>query len=127
MRKLFLTTVIALLSVAGAMAQQYDFTAVSGTNTLYYKITDAESTPKTVAVVSEFEYEYPDYKYYNTAPTDELTIPATVSYNGNTYSVTSIGDFAFRECTALTGSLTIPESVTRRGDLAFRGCTAVTG
>jgi len=41
-------------------------------------------------------------------------------------SVTSIGDNAFCDCTALT-SVTIPESVTSIGYIAFEGCTGLTG
>ena len=40
-------------------------------------------------------------------------------------SVTSIGDFAFDECTSLT-SIEIPDSVTSIGDFAFRGCSSLT-
>ena len=39
--------------------------------------------------------------------------------------MTTIGDFAFSGCTALT-SITIPHNVTTIGDFAFRGCTALT-
>jgi hypothetical protein len=37
-------------------------------------------------------------------------------------SCTSIGNSAFRECTGLTGSLVIPDSVTTIGDFTFRNC-----
>ena len=40
-------------------------------------------------------------------------------------SVTSIGDYAFADCTGLT-SVTIPDSVTSIGDYAFHGCTGLT-
>ena len=40
-------------------------------------------------------------------------------------SVTSIGDFAFQECSRLT-SVTIPASVTSIGFYAFSGCTSLT-
>ena len=40
-------------------------------------------------------------------------------------SVTSIGDYAFWECSGLT-SVTIPNSVTTIGDWAFRGCSGLT-
>lgn len=40
-----------------------------------------------------------------------VTIPFTVTYNGNTYRVISIGECAFRGCSGLT-SITIPNSVT---------------
>ena len=41
-------------------------------------------------------------------------------------SVTSIGDFAFKDCTGLT-SVTIPNSVTSIKDYAFYGCTGLQG
>ena len=41
-------------------------------------------------------------------------------------SVTSIGDWAFRDCTGLT-SVTIGNSVTSIGGYAFNGCTGLTG
>ena len=43
----------------------------------------------------------------------EVTIPSTVTSNGTTYSVKSIGDCAFQGCRSLT-SVTIPNSITRR-------------
>ena len=57
----------------------------------------------------------------------ELRIPEKVSYNGITYSVTSIGKSAFYYCSGLTGSLTIPNSVASIGSGAFEGCSGLTG
>ena len=51
-------------------------------------------------------------------PTGALAIPASV----NSYSVTSIGAYAFNSCTGLT-SVTIPESVASIGNDAFFFCT----
>ena len=50
-----------------------------------------------------------------------ITIPATVTYDGNTYSVVSIRAGAFENCSNLI-SITIPESMTVIGSNAFYGC-----
>ena len=52
-------------------------------------------------------------------------IPETVTYEETTYSVTSIGENAFRNCSSLT-SVTIPNSVTSIGDGAFDVCSSLT-
>ena len=54
-----------------------------------------------------------------------IDIPATVTYNDITYSVTSIGNYAFLGCTSMT-SVTIPESVDSIGSYAFRSCSGLT-
>ena len=65
------------------------------------------------------------YVAYGGDYTGPVTIPERVTYDGATYSVTSIGEFAFKDCTGLT-SVTIPTSVTSIGEEAFRGCTGLT-
>lgn len=55
----------------------------------------------------------------------DIVIPSTVTFNDKTYSVTSIGGYAFAECTSLT-SIALPESVTSIGIHAFSGCTSLT-
>ena len=76
----------------------YDFQS----GDLYYNIT----SDNTVEVTYQ-EYESTEnYKGLTAA-----TIPATVTHNGTTYSVTSIGKSAFMWCSSLT-SVTIPTSVT---------------
>lgn len=47
--------------------------------------------------------------------------------DGEVYTVTKIGQYAFRGCTKLTGNLAIPSSVTDIGVHAFYNCTGLTG
>ncbi len=54
------------------------------------------------------------YGYYS----GKVVIPATVTYEGTEYSVTSIGEYAFGSSSGLT-SITIPNSVTSIGSEAF--------
>ncbi len=64
--------------------------------------------------------------------TAEITGPKTVSGDLvipeeiDGYRVTSIGRYAFEDCSGLTG-VSIPGSVTSIGDSAFRGCSGLTG
>ena len=60
------------------------------------------------------------------AASGELSIPATINYNGNNYAVTKIGKNAFISCGNLTGLLTIPNTVTCLGENAFLGCSGLT-
>ena len=55
----------------------------------------------------------------NVKYTGDIVIPETVEYNDVSYSVTSIGESAFSNCSGLT-SVTIPNSVTSIGEIAFR-------
>ena len=55
----------------------------------------------------------------------EVVIPESVEYEGAAYSVTSIREGAFYDCTGLT-SVTIPNSVTSIGNYAFIGCSGLT-
>ena len=73
----------------------------------------------------EVTYKGNDYDSYSNEYSSSITLPATVTYNGVTYSVTSIRDFAFYDCSSLT-AITIPEGVTSIGYAAFYDCSSLT-
>lgn len=70
---------------------------------------------------AEVTYKNTSYNSY----TGDVVIPESVVYNAKTYSVTSIGEYAFYRCSGLT-SVTIPNSVTSIGEAAFYDCSALT-
>lgn len=112
-----LTLFASLLLVVAVphSAKAYDFSAVAPTGqTLYYNLV-------TGGVQVTYEYDYS----YTTYPTGALTIPSSVTYNGTTYTVISIGSSAFYGCSGLT-SVTIGNSVTNIGSHAFYGCSGLT-
>jgi hypothetical protein len=89
----------------------YDFAV----DNIYYNITS--STNQTVEVT----YASTSYNSYS----GSVTIPSSVTNSSTSYSVTSIGSYAFSRCNGLT-SITIPSSVTSIGYNAFRYCTGLT-
>ena len=61
---------------------------------------------------------------YSNEYTGYVEIPEEVTYMNRTRKVTSIGYYAFLNCSNLT-SITIPNSVTSIEDRAFSGCTGI--
>jgi len=103
-----------LLAVAASVGTMFASTKIGG---LYYNL---DATSQTAEVTSQNS----SYPYWSTTITT-ANIPASVTYNSVTYSVTSIGGSAFADCRGLT-SVTIPNSVTSIGDGAFYDCTGLT-
>jgi len=109
MKKLILLFAALCITVS---TWAYDFTV----NGIYYDITSSTS-PYTVAVTVESN----SVNSYSGA----VTVPSSVTYSSTSYSVTSIGTYAFALSTGLT-SVTIPSSVTSIEAWAFYGCTGLT-
>ena len=85
-------------------------------NGIYYNFSGNEAT---VTYLERFSNKN------SSAYSGSVVIPWTVSYNDKTYSVTSIGDFAFYRCIGMS-SLTIPNSVSSIGQYAFCYCSGMT-
>ena len=111
MKRKFFTLFLALAASVGTL-----FADGTKIGDLYYNL---NATDQTAEVTYELQYIVDNYKGLTTA-----NIPASVTYNGTTYSVTSIGYSAFWGCSSLT-SVTIPNSVTRIGEYAFYGCSSL--
>ncbi len=114
MKKSILTTCLIFLSLCQSLSA-HDF-VVDG---IYY--TYLSQTYQTVSV----SYRGSSYYEYSNEFSGNVVIPASVTYHGTTYSVTSIGNDAFHGCTGLT-SVEIPSRVTSIGSSAFSGCTELT-
>ena len=111
MRKLFL---LFVAFVATTCLWAEDFSV----NGIYYNYLEDNNVEVT------YRGDYPDS--YSNEYYGKITIPSTVTtYNGTTYSVTSIGEGAFLWCSALT-SVTIGNSVTSIADAAFADCSSLT-
>ena len=78
--------------------------------TIYYNFTNNQTE---LEVTASFES--------NAAYAGKVVIPESVAYEDKSYSVTSIGDYAFQQCSHLT-EVTIPNSVTSIGNYAFAWC-----
>ena len=111
MKKLFLSTLLLALPL---LASAYDC-QVDG---IYYNLIPKGNVAEVTYQKVENGYPYSDYS-------GSVVIPEKFTYEGVEYSVTTIGERAFLDCTGLT-SVTIPNSVTSIGEGAFGSCTGLT-
>lgn len=97
---------VAILLFAGSMLANAEVVNIDGIN---YELNNDDMT----ACVAET----PD-------ASGNITLPEKLSYEGNQYVLTAIGEEAFSECSDIT-SVTIPESVTSIDGYAFERCTSL--
>ena len=112
--KLFTLLLAVAASVGTMFAWDYERVQIGD---LYYNL---DATNQTAEVTSQNSSS----PYWSITITTAI-IPSSVTYNSMTYSVTSIGRSAFRNCTGLT-SVTIPNSVTSIEINAFSNCSGLT-
>lgn len=72
---------------------------------------------------SENKYVQLD-KWKGAQPSGEVVILETVEWEGNTYTVKTIGTSAFSTCSEIT-KITLPETITGIGKNAFMSCTGL--
>ena len=107
-QKYFSFLLIFLMSMVANVAKAYD-AYIDG---IYYNLSGTEAT---------VTYKDGNYDSYS----GSVTIPEAVTYNGRTYSVTGISNYAFNDCNRLS-SIIIPHSITDIGDGAFKNCNSLT-
>ncbi len=134
-RKL-LFSLFTLLSIASSSAYDFKYDGL-----LYNIISEEDRTV-------EVTYQYTSSGYNTNYVSGDIEIPRKIIYKSRTYTVTAIGDYAFKNCPGLISvsspnsvisigerafekcsgltSVSIPNSVTSIGDCAFNGCSSLT-
>lgn len=110
--RLWFSAVVLLLCSTSLFAHDFEVGGV------YYNIMSSADFTAEVTYRGGEYYESNEYS-------GSVTIPESVTYNGNAYRVSGIGTYAFRDCTGLT-SIEIPNSVTSIGNQAFRNSSLLT-
>ncbi|MBR6117482.1 MAG: leucine-rich repeat protein [Paludibacteraceae bacterium] len=112
MKKLFTLFLALATSVGNIIASD---TQVDG---IWYNFDNDTQT-------AEVTFKGSSYSSYSDRYAGSVVVPLSVMYNNQNYSVTSIGNNAFRNCTGLT-AIIIPNNIISIGDHAFSGCTGLT-
>ena len=107
MKKQLLLLTLLLSVTASAFAVEAEI------NGLWYELVSRVKEAKVIQNRNNVQYS------------GNIVIPESVEYDGDTYSVTSIGNYAFDGCWRLT-SITIPNSVTSIERRTFDGCKGLT-
>lgn len=77
------------------------------------------------AATCEVTFDGAAYDEFTQEYVGDIVVPSSITWGGKRYTVTSVGDNAFRGCTSLA-SITLPPSVTSIGEYAFYDCENLT-
>ena len=122
--KKIIITIILLVAAINVDAQNYDFSAVCSTGqTLYYRIKPDSTVSVVCPRINTGVYNY-IYWYGFDRPVGHLEIPDSVQYNARKYLVTSISEYAFKDCPNIQ-TLVIPDNITDIYGGFFRNCTGL--
>lgn len=97
----------AILAMCALQLRAYDFVQ----NGIYYTVNGTNATVSNNGSTNSYS--------------GNVIIPATVTYDGVTYNVSSIGYQSFKGCTGLTG-VSLPEGIVYMMNEAFMNCTSLT-
>ena len=118
MKKLNFAVLLAMFAfMGGGKSYAHDIAVANADGvTIYYNFTNNQT---------ELEVTYQGNNQWIADYAGKVVIPESVTYEGNTYPVTSIGWYTFCFCSDLT-EVTIPNSVTSIGEMTFLDCTSLT-
>ena len=129
---------------SGYLFKGYDNYLYFVTGTEYWKsIVNADEIPTLTPLFGLSFYDEPSGLYYNITGNNtvevtytpdlettgfnsyvgDIDIPETIDYECITYTVTAVGDGAFKNCNGELNSVVVPNTVTTIGESAFSSCS----
>ena len=84
---------------------------------IFYNLNQADKTASVTFQGPRFTYNEDEY-------VDDVVIPQSLTVEGVTYAVTSVGERCFSRCKSLN-SVVLPNSVTSVGEYCFAGCDSL--
>ena len=114
--------VLAFMALFAFPAKAQDFAVrMNSGDSLFLEITDYQNHLVTIVPPNSYG---PDYYKGHRKVAGILIIPSDVSFNGQRYTITAIGERAFSGCTGIR-MVSFPMTVTTIGASAFYGCVGI--